>query len=355
MVKRNYGIDLLRIVAMLMIVTHHLILHGKLLNGLQPGFLYYAGNAINVLVFPTINCYAMISGFGGCENTNFKYKKYTGMWAQVFTYSVIWGIIGLLFFDIGKREFVFSFFPVMSRRYWYFSAYTGVFFLMPFLNRMIANLSKKELNRLACVVFGLFVVYNTIAIFATKEFYKSQKDIFNLNIGNTTLFMILLYFVGAWIRKNEIYEKIKKWQAVSLFLVCSAILILIKTKIITTENEGFMEITKHNSIFMVGQSLSLVILFAQLDLSERKQRFIKFFAPSAFGVYLITDNPVFRKIEKEIIKKITQFGEIETIVLVLLTAFGIFVAAILIETIRIKIVKAIVPKKKQYSGQHLKK
>lgn len=30
--KKNYGIELLRIVSMLMVVTHHALIHGNLLN-----------------------------------------------------------------------------------------------------------------------------------------------------------------------------------------------------------------------------------------------------------------------------------------------------------------------------------
>ena len=330
--KRNTGIDLLRLVAMLMIVTHHLILHGGLLKGDNvPTGTFYAGNILNVLVYPTINCYAMISGFGGYKNTKIKYGKYVSMWIQVFTYSAIWGIIGFFFFETGGRSLLFSFFPVMSRQYWYFSAYTGVFFLAPFLNKMIENISKKDLDRLVFVIFSLFIVFNTIGVFLTKEIYESKKDIFNLNIGNTTFFMILMYFIGAWLRKNNIAEKIKNWQAILIFAVCSLCLILIRTKIIETPNNGLDEITKHNSIFMVGQSLALVVLFSNMKLKPCIEKITNIFYPSAFGVYLISDNSVFEKIEKTIVGTFKNDPWFVSIPLILLISFAIFIVSLLIE------------------------
>ena len=140
--ERNYGIDLLRIVSMIMVVLLHVLGAGGLLDatfGINNKIVWL----LEVLAFCAVNCYALISGYVGV-NSKFKLSNILILWLQVFIYNFIFYFIFLL---LGKITFSFDvlkemFFPVLSKRYWYFTAYFALFFLMPLLNFIINKNSK---------------------------------------------------------------------------------------------------------------------------------------------------------------------------------------------------------------------
>lgn len=67
--KRNWGIDALRIIAMLMIVTWHILWHGGILESTQVSSAqYYIAWYIAMLTFGAVNCYGLISGYVGVQS-----------------------------------------------------------------------------------------------------------------------------------------------------------------------------------------------------------------------------------------------------------------------------------------------
>ena len=64
--KRNYGIDLLRMVAMVFVVVLHIVGIGGIITGselLSPQFL--TAQLLRIAMLCAVNCYALISGFVG--------------------------------------------------------------------------------------------------------------------------------------------------------------------------------------------------------------------------------------------------------------------------------------------------
>ena len=63
---RNLGIDLLKIVSMFMIVTLHILGHGGVLESSKPlTGSHYAAWFLEVAVYCSVNCYALVSGYIG--------------------------------------------------------------------------------------------------------------------------------------------------------------------------------------------------------------------------------------------------------------------------------------------------
>lgn len=117
-----------------------------------------------------VNCYALISGYVSVKNKNSQNRicKYLSMWVQVFFYSVGITLIAFLFNheSIGIRALLESLFPVATNQYWYFACYTALFFLMPWLNRFIQIVDKRELTKfvaLLIMMFSFFLGYITTA------------------------------------------------------------------------------------------------------------------------------------------------------------------------------------------------
>ena len=79
--ERNYGIDLLRIICMVMIVIHHVLLHGGILREVEwfcPQ--YKEAWFLEAGVFCAVNAYGIISGYVG---NIFRKKKKTFLFSIV--------------------------------------------------------------------------------------------------------------------------------------------------------------------------------------------------------------------------------------------------------------------------------
>ena len=72
--------------------------------------------------------------------------------------------------SVGIKEIIWAFFPVTTYEYWYVNAYTALFFLIPWINRLIQNITEKELNRLIFVLFMFFSVYLTFSTWFADTF-----------------------------------------------------------------------------------------------------------------------------------------------------------------------------------------
>lgn len=92
--ERNYGIDLLRILSMLMIVTLHVLKQGGILDQMNAGtYRYTAAWLLEALSIGAVNIYAMISGFVGVNAKKTRFYKLADMWLQVELYCVISAVL----------------------------------------------------------------------------------------------------------------------------------------------------------------------------------------------------------------------------------------------------------------------
>ena len=131
--KRNYGIDLLRMVSMFLIVILHTLGHGGLLNALEVNSLaYHLAWILETAAYCAVNCYAMISGYVGWRG-RLKVSNLLILWVQVAFYCLIfklaegWVTGAPITFDLILEGLT----PVSGNAYWYFTAYCGMFFFAP--------------------------------------------------------------------------------------------------------------------------------------------------------------------------------------------------------------------------------
>ena len=120
--NRKYSIDLIKILAMYLIILHHLVVHGILpLNLFSNNFIiassfsYWTGHVGNYL-FMIVTGYLMF-------NSSLKIRKLLNVWLQMFVFSII---IGLSLFILKKNvmsdnhifsiiDFVYSVFIISLR------------------------------------------------------------------------------------------------------------------------------------------------------------------------------------------------------------------------------------------------
>lgn len=144
--KRNYGLDFLRILSMLMIIRLHAGSIGGLIN-INEGVDIYAVEIwfIQILCVVSVNIFVLISGYF-LSNQEFRMSRVFRLWMQTLFYSVL---IYLIMVMSGRTSFtiegvIHALFPVTFRRYWFITAYIGMSLLAPLINKALEGVNKTQ-------------------------------------------------------------------------------------------------------------------------------------------------------------------------------------------------------------------
>ncbi|WP_410504825.1 acyltransferase family protein [Ligilactobacillus salivarius] len=285
MKRRNYGIDLLRIVAMYMIVLYHcLLLGGAITKATQIGIgsiNYDISWLLDTLCYCAVNCYALISGYVGVKS-KFKLQNIIKLWFQVLFYSVVLNIIIWVTIPnvpINKGLLIQMLMPISFERYWYFSAYFILFAFMPFLNLLLNNLDKSMATKLLITLI-LVCSFGETFIFRAKTFLSLQS-------GYSAPWLIILYLIGGYIK---LYGW-KFWKHDKTVYFSMAILSFAVFLLLGGEQSHGRVLINYPAPTMLFMGIALLNIFSKLSLNSRIIQGVKLFAPLTFGVYLIHIHP----------------------------------------------------------------
>lgn len=325
--KRNSGIELLRIVAMISIMVLHIMGQGGVLEALKTGEAnYFVAWFLEILCFFGVTTYGLISGFVGVD-AHYKVTNIIYTWLQVFFYTII--ITTVFYFimpeSIHGSAFLSACFPVFTEQYWYFSAYFGVFFLMPVLNFAIKNMDKRLTN----VAFGFFLVAFSVCpvIFST--------DIFALREGYSFSWLLACYFFGAYAKKYELFSNIRTSKLGLIFLLSIVLTYAFKVGCDLILGRGGDRLIIYNSPTILLASLALISIFSRIDLKKKIGKLILTAGPLTFGVYLLNCQPlIWKYLMKDRFTSLASENAAVMVIRVILMALEIFFIGIAIDAVR---------------------
>ncbi len=285
--KRNHGIDLLRIISMIYVLILHTLGLGGILKSLTPGTRQYQVFwFMEIWSYCAVNIFVLISGYAGFteEEKKTDWSGYLILWLEVVFYGIGIAVIYRLFHphSVSNNTIRDMAFPLANNVYWFFSAYTGLFIVKPFLNVSIRHTDNKTLSRLIVIIFLTFSCYSVIA------------DPFRLEGGYSFVWFLILYLIGAAIKKMGFTEKISSLQAISgifLLILLSWIWKMcgVNFRIMNINFKPDLWITYTSPLTTMAATLH-VILFARMNFSAAGS-VISFLAPGSFAVYLINTHP----------------------------------------------------------------
>ena len=202
--SRNYGIDALRIISMLMIVTLHVLKQGGILDASE-STNYWIAWFFEIAAFGAVDLYALISGYVGVYS-KYKFSNLAVLWCRVAFYSVSITVICKFIIpdQVDKKMMLYSLFPIFTDRYWYFTAYALLFLFIPILNEGLNRLSKQRLTAILLAVVAATSVFQPIA-----KLLFDKGDVFVLKGGYTTWWLMIVYLIGGYIRKYGLFQKKK--------------------------------------------------------------------------------------------------------------------------------------------------
>lgn len=337
--KRQFGLDLLKILAIVMVILLHVLGAGGVLEASKASqshlFVHEMFRILHTMCLCAVNCFVIVTGAVMYDKA-FKPKRIINYWVCVVFYSLCMTAIAASFVprvSITATEWINACLPVGKEQYWFFTHYVALFFAMPLLNHIVATLERTKLLRVLIGGFCLLSVYPTLM----------ASDIFLLDGGYCFLWFMYLYLCGAYLGK---YPETLNWtckRAMGGFFACVVgTFVYYKVAHLYGQWLGIgdalcTELSEYTSPMILFEAIALYLCFRQLKLeSPWIQKVITFLSPSVFYVYILHENIIF----KRMIQWWGLFAEIGThpmfqaLAEVLLCAITIFITCIAIDKTR---------------------
>jgi len=285
MKERNHGVDLLRILSILMVLTLHLM--KALINNAEvarPN--YYFAWTLEVFSYCAVNCYALISGFVG-HGRKVKYSNLLYLCIQVSLYATIAYVVSVLVFaqPFSGLALIEAILPFSN---WFIIAYFGMFFFSPFLNKFVEHAPKSmvKICLLTCTL-----LFSFLSVFL-------KNDLFGVSWGYSFVWLSFLYTFGAYVKKYQPFKNVKKRFFLLGYIVGALCLLAIKilewvfaahpftgSALIA---EFFPFFINYNSPIVLFNALCLLFFFSRLNVKGKVlKKLISIFSSVVFGVFLI--------------------------------------------------------------------
>ena len=332
----NYGIDALRMLAMLMVVTLHILGQGGVLDAaVFKSAQYEAAWFLEIAAYPAVNCYALISGYVGIS-AKYKYQNIIMLWLRVAFYTLsitllysilVPGAVSLT--DWGK-----ALLPVTSGYYWYFSAYFALFFFLPILNTAMNKLSRSQHK---AVVVGLILVFSCLQTLFSREIFGTASNAW---------WLMILYVIGGYIGKYGLFQKSGPIKMLGGYVIVTTFTwlskILIESGLFPFSLFPGKYLVNNSSVTILLSAVFLLLLFERLHFPQSMVKIIRFFSPMAFSVYVIHGHPFVWDsfLDQKFVSK-AGLPVLSEIFSILLTAISIYTVCSLIDVIRSGIFKGL--------------
>lgn len=361
--ERNYGIDLLKILSMYLVVVLHVLGQGGIIYSVKtfsPD--YFVGWAMTLFVYVCVDLFALASGYVSYKS-KFKPRRIVELYLIVLFYGVLFLILFAVSgnTDITLKNILLTVFPSFVKNqplyYWYFTAYLILFLLMPFINFIICKFTRKKLAFLCLILLFMYSVVPALM----------QNDFSHTISGYSYIWIIAMYFLGAYFAKYRVFEKIKKYRLFILLIISLALTFcghfvvnyyylknapeVLEGQADYISNEfGMMSIYLKPSMFTnytfpttVINSVLLLGIFSKIKIKSKfLQSKISAFVPLVFSVYIIHTNKfVFEQIIGGLFEGYAAFSPFILVLATLGTALVIFVVCIMIDMLRFELFKLI--------------
>jgi len=274
--QRFSGLELLRILAMFMIVLHHAFCFS---NALYPDLTTYklsrilaCGGKLGVNIFVLISAYFMI-------DKKFSSKRIIKLILNMFIVSWLILIIFLItgYKNYSLIEIFISLFPILWENWWFLNTYLILMLISPGLNIIIKNLTQKQHKMICIISLILLIGFPYINFFVFNEFM-------NLSNYSNLLWFVELYFIAAYFKLYNVKCSITN---LILLLTIGALYQSLSTAFFKTG----IEVSHPNALGNVILAIGMFLLFNKLKF---KNKFINAFAGTMLGVYMIHEHTFFR-------------------------------------------------------------
>ena len=290
--QRNLSLDVLKIIAMLMVVSEHMLIYTGVMDSATIGSPQYIIIwLLRSLEKCNVNLFILISGYY-LSTSEFKFSKVVLNILEVQFFSILSfvGTLALGEMSFSLKSLIKAIIPVIGNQYWFATTYISLYLLMPVLNFLIAKLNQKQ----HILTIGLVYVVQCIY---PNFFYLTRSA---SGGGRNLSWFIVLYLTASYLHK---YYQVKKtgksfWLAVfGGMTICLSLSKILPAMI--GNNQQNATITELSSFFFSNDSplvyissCALFVVFLRFNKSPQKlliEKGIWLLSRSSFAVYLLHD------------------------------------------------------------------
>lgn len=286
--ERNINMEMLRVVAMFLIVVGHYmwmavknVMDPSILNvkSLMGGINYVTMDLLFLMASIGVDCFVMITGYFMIDNTEMRWRGVLKTWVQTLFYAVVIFAIGVVAFGqpTTTEHVLAAFFPIHQETYWFATHYIGLLFLAPFLARLASLLTQRQYQWLLCVTF----VFSFTYFYGTVYMRDMHMELF-----------VFIFFVAGYIRKYSVPEWWRRhtgWVVLAvwalLFVAGTGVNVM---RYLKTGNADFKPYATDNNGPVFFLALSVFVWFVyHKPFSNRLVKMTAHLGIYTFGVYLI--------------------------------------------------------------------
>lgn len=295
--KRQANFELLRIVAMLMIIVLHYLNKGELLTDYTTDrtVINYAAHLAEAFCIVAVNCYVLLAGYFLVESA-WKPGRVVSLAGQILFYSVLIPVVLICAGvtpagELSVYDWLNYVLPVETEHYWFATSYVIMYLFAPFLAAGVRKMEKKTLQIILFFLLLYYSVWKSIlpAALATDRF------------GYDYGWFLCLFLAAAYIRLYGLPVLEKKRNAALLYgLMCLGIFLLTAAAAVLADRIPpmlyYMDMpTTYNHILCLLGAVALFMLFKNIKIPEgRRAEIIRRTAPYTFGVYLLHEHLLVR-------------------------------------------------------------
>ena len=343
--ERNMGVELFRVVSMILVVMLHVLGHGGVYSH-APLLTdnYKVAWLMETAAYCSVNCYALISGYANVRS-GFKFRRIVYLWLEVVTLNVALTAVMHFFVPtatVTENYWLRAFFPLVMRAFWYFCAYFFMFPLIPVLNAGILSL-KKHQHAIICFMLMLPVIFRVIV----------QTDNYVLGSGYSALWLICLYVIGAYFRLYGAPKWAKWYVTLPAFALATLTAWSAKIGIETLYRQGTIEkesalytnrgiLISYISPCMVIMAIALLLFFMQIKIKGKGiKTVIGALGKATFGVFILHVGAAFWYWNDfwKLFYKFAKYPTWKMVLAVLGATLAIYLVASLISLLRIWLFK----------------
>lgn len=275
MAARQSNIELLRIIAMMMVLFLHA--NGAIgpfvqLSDTHNGVEEFVRLFLEIACVVSVNAFIMISGWFGIK------PSVKGI-CSLFFQLIFYGLIIALVYRISGRAPVSlkeTFLSCLGITYWFIPAYVILYILSPFLNSFLDNAPKNTL--------GVLIV----AYFVAQLVYGRFGDQGHFHAGYSALSFVGLYLAAGYLKRypfraSSLSSGVDFCIYGFLTLATSLLGFFIGGSILT----GSHSVLAYNNPLIILSTFFFFLGFSKLRIQSKA---INWIASSAFAIYLIHMN-----------------------------------------------------------------
>lgn len=258
----------------------------------------------------------------------FKWRKVVFLALEIVLYR--WLIYGIFlssgYESFNLKEFIKTVLVLPYDFGWGFSSsFVGLYVLVPFINKLLSTLEKKELEKLICVLLVLFTGFSTFLFNTSFEY-----------IG----WYVTVYLIGSYLRLYEM-----KWMSsrriTGLLCACSlafswlsVICIRFVAEKMNRNLPYYYFVADSNKVLAIATAISLFLLFKNINIGSN--RLINKFSASTFGVLMIhaSSDTMRRWLWQDVCKNTFAFATNSFIFHAVFCTLAVYIVCVSIDMVR---------------------